>query len=414
MGQRFPWPRGRRQQRTPQQLQRGQPDGSGTDNLIVGGNLTKVSTNFNGGLLVNGNVNWETPTISGRVAVNGNATFTGGGNIAGPVTVAGTYSAPPWYPANNPGTTPLPFDFSEVGDYLVSQSAFLATLPVNGTTSIAFNQVHLTADNPGDTYVSFNVTGAEMAAAAGAGLHITAPAGATVVVNVSGAVDSMSNIGIFLNGVDNRHVLYNFFEATSLTLASIGVQGTILAPLADVDFASGNIDSTLIAKNLTGMGEAHLFLFEGDLPLNPVPEPSTIVLGLMGLAALAVHGLRVRGARGPVDWHVGGCFGKCAAGRSASRPVRGLSRISRRPDRTAAQLRLLRAVLTSPAHLRQPRFHDRHHLVAGECLVGQQMIGQCGEHRPQRLGFMSAVEFDRDLFVIGDEFGPSRWFNSRS
>ena len=270
--------------------------GSGTDNLIVGGNLTKVSTNFHGDLLVNGNVDWNTPTISGRVAVNGNATFTGGGNIVGPVTVAGTYTAPPWFPANNPGTTPLPFAFGEVGDYLISQSAYLASLPANGTTTISFEQVHLTANNPGDTYVSFNVTGAEMAAADGAGLFITAPAGATVVVNVSGTIDSMASMGIFLTGVDQQHVLYNFFEATSLTLAAIGVEGSILAPLADVNFASGNIDGTLIARNLTGMGESHDFLFEGDLPLNPVPEPSTILLGLSGLAALAVHGLRRRRA----------------------------------------------------------------------------------------------------------------------
>ncbi len=262
--------------------------GSGTDNLIVGGNASNSGTLFNGGLLVNGDVNWASPSITGRVAVNGNATFTGGGSLAGPVSVVGTYTAPGYFPPNTSNVpTPLPFDFFAVKSYLTSESAYLATLPVGGTTTISFNQVHLQASNPLATYVSFDVTGAEMAGAAGAGLYIDAPAGATVVVNVSGAVDSMMNMGIFLSGgVDREHVLYNFYEATSLTLSGIGIEGSILASLADVNFANGNINGTLIANNLTGGGESHLHLFQGTLPVVPVPEPSTLVLAALGLVAV--------------------------------------------------------------------------------------------------------------------------------
>ena len=267
-----------------------------TNNLIVGGNLTNSGTTFHGGLFVNGNVNWASPTILGKATVNGNATFTGGGTLVGPVSVAGTYSAPGYFPANQNVThtpTPMPFDFADVSSYLVSEAQHLSTLPANGTTAISFNQVHLTANDPNAAYVSFNVTGAQMAAAAGAGLFINAPVGSTVVVNISGTADSMTNMGIFLTGVDKQHVLYNFYEANSLTLSGIGVLGTILAPLATVNF-TGAIDGTLIANNLSGTGESHHFLFQGNLPLLPVPEPSSVVLAICGLVGLAVHRLARR------------------------------------------------------------------------------------------------------------------------
>lgn len=269
--------------------------GNNTDNLIVGGNLTNTYTTFHGGVLVGGDLTWKTPTILGRVAVNGNANFTDWGSVNGPVNVVGSYSAPNYFPPNqNTGVNPFPFDFNDVESYLVSQAAYLATLPSNGSVSIAPSSgaITLTANNPSDSYVSFNLTAAEMADASGGGLTINAPAGSTVVVNVTGPVSSMVSFGISLNGVDKQHVLYNFHDATNLTLNQIGVMGSILAPLADVNFAGGAIDGTIIANNLTGPGESHLFLFKGDLPLQPIPEPATVVLGCFGIATLL--GLRYR------------------------------------------------------------------------------------------------------------------------
>ncbi|HEY4311311.1 MAG TPA: choice-of-anchor A family protein [Pirellulales bacterium] len=260
-----------------------------TTNLIVGGSLSNQFNTVRGNVLVNGNVSWTGPTIQGSLAVNGNASFgNSGGQINGPVDVFGTYSAPNYFPSNqNPATvTPLPFNFASVKTQLQNESNYLASLTPNGTTAINFQAVSLTATGPQGLYV-FDVTGAQLAAAANHGLSISAPSGSTVVVNVDGTADSFQSMGISLAGVDNQHVLYNFSQATSLTVNQIGIEGTILAPNAAVNFAGGQINGSLIAQSVTGQGESHLHLFVGNLPVNPIPEPSTFVLAACGLAAFA-------------------------------------------------------------------------------------------------------------------------------
>lgn len=260
--------------------------GSGTDNLIVGNNLTNSFTTFNGGVLVGGNLTWNIPTITGRVAVNGNASFTGGGgSVVGPVLVGGTYSAPGYFPPNtyaSPAT--FPFDFSDVADYLTDQADFMAAQPFNGSTNILFGGITMTGTDP--SFNNFYISAADLAA--GTGLTINAPAGSTAVVNVDGTSAFFDNMAINLSGIDKQHVLYNFHNATTLAINSIGIDGALLAPRADVNFIGGDIDGTLIAKNLTGIGESHLFLFQGELPPQ-VPEPTTIVLVGLALAAFATR-----------------------------------------------------------------------------------------------------------------------------
>jgi len=261
--------------------------GSGTDNLIVGGNFSNNGASLKGGMLIGGNATWTgSITTTGRIAVNGNATFADG-SVGTPVLVGGTYTAPVYFPPNtytSPAT--FPFSFTDVANYLTDQADFMASLPFNGTTNILFGGITLNGTDP--SFNNFYISAADLAA--GTGLTINAPAGSTVVLNVDGSPAFFDNMMINLNGVTEHKVLYNFHNATNLTISSIGVRGSLLAPRADVNF-SGNIDGTLIAKNLTGPGESHLFLFNGNLPPQ-VPEPATVAL--LGLALTSLAAVRRR------------------------------------------------------------------------------------------------------------------------
>jgi choice-of-anchor A domain-containing protein len=60
------------------------------------------------------------------------------------------------------------------------------------------------------------------------------------------------------------------YEATSVYMSSIAVQGSVLAPYATVDGGGGNIDGQLICKYLKGGLEYHPYFFTGCLLL---PDP---------------------------------------------------------------------------------------------------------------------------------------------
>ena len=142
-----------------------------------------------------------------------------------------------------------PIDFNATGDELRSLSKNLASLTPNGkTTAQSWGGINLTGS---DSQLNvFNLDGSAVSKANN--FAITSNSGSTVVVNVSGTSVSLQNFGFNVSGTNRQNVLYNFYEATDLTASGIGIEGSILAPLANFTFNNGQVNGNVVVASLTG------------------------------------------------------------------------------------------------------------------------------------------------------------------
>jgi choice-of-anchor A domain-containing protein len=210
------------------------------------------------------------------LVVGGALTYTRGQVFNGNVVTGGTASLTGVGLPNGTARQGTPVDFTAAAGQLTGLSAAWAALAANGVASVANGSLSLTGTDP--ALDVFAVSGSQLASASG--LTITAPAGATVLVNVSGSAGQLQSLGMSVSSTDRQHVLFNFPAASTLTLGGVSFQGSILAPLADVTFNNGNLEGTLIARSLTGNGEFHNFPTQVQItatappPVTPPAPPS--------------------------------------------------------------------------------------------------------------------------------------------
>jgi len=269
---------------------------AGGYNAFVFNDFTSNSSDTQGNLAVGGNVRMSSYNIGGSVVVGNDLSLTDG-SIGGNATVGGSARLTRVGAHTVTENAALPFDFDVQAAYLKNQSLTLSGTGANGTVdSKPWGTITLRGDNA-SAFQVFNLNGSDLLNANTFNIDQIAD-GATILINVSGALSGMTGMGLSYPAEFSDNILFNFYEADKLILDGIGVRGSILAPHASVTGANGrsggwgNIDGTLIASSYDAHIEQHDVPFDGG---TPVPEPSTFLilgLGLLGLACFMRRGRR--------------------------------------------------------------------------------------------------------------------------
>lgn len=125
--------------------------------------------------------------------------------------------------------------------------------------------------------------------------------GTGAIVNVSG--NSFSNyLNINFGNLSPDQVVFNFYEADTLSMNGMNIAGSVLAPNAFVNLQGGSIAGSVIAGSFRSDGTTiGGNAFEGfdPQPTAPVPEPATwaLMIGGFALVGLVLRRRRRQGLR---------------------------------------------------------------------------------------------------------------------
>ncbi len=222
--------------------------------------------------LANYSVGDQLPNSNGTedvLIVGRDLTFISGGVYGGNVVYGNSTNLPQTGVSILNGTLrqDYPLDFAAARTFLNNLSTQLSANTANGTSSVQWGQITLTGTDP---YLNiFELSGSDLSSANN--VIVNVPNGAVVLVNIDGTSVTWMG-GLSVNGTAVTNVLYNFYEATTLTIFGIDIRGSILAPFADLHFASGVVNGQVICNSMHGSGQFNLALFCGHIPL-----PSEII-----------------------------------------------------------------------------------------------------------------------------------------
>lgn len=260
----------------------------GEYNLIVLGDA-QASSETEGTVYVGGNLTGGGPYgVNPDSLANGSlgGTLVVGGSLFGEVrlfsgdAVLGAVSGTLYNNGGGTVTTGATVDTAAVAAAALQFSAELADLSgTGGSITGGQNAVFNSVAGPDDVAV-FNIDSSFFSGVSNLNFNT---GGLTTVINVAGENVSLGG-GFNFNG-SFSDVIFNFYEATSLTL-STAFGASILAPLAEATINSGRTQGSVLVGSLLQTVEIDGQLFDGEFPVSEVPLPAGVVLMLTGLAGL--------------------------------------------------------------------------------------------------------------------------------
>lgn len=225
----------------------------GVDTLIVGGNLTATNIQIEAGNLRLGGSQGSTQVNfnggGSKIVDAGAASIVDGFGSQMQATRLALSALAPTASITLPGSQPAGVTFNAVPG-----AGGVAVFTVDGNSLFNNDKVQ---------HMDLNLNGAT-----------------SVVINVLGSAVTWNHgnmVGGFTSADARSKVIWNFFQATSVNLTSKALNGSLLAPNAEVSF-QGVIEGSAFVGSMTQRGEVHLPLYTGI-----VPAPGALSLAGMSL-----------------------------------------------------------------------------------------------------------------------------------
>lgn len=122
----------------------------------------------------------------------------------------------------------LPVDFAELREGLLAMSDSLGSAAALGAAVLNYSQLTLSGTDP--ELNVFDVDSSVLSQATG--ITLSVPTASAALINVRGVHVTLQNLQVTLNGFPRSSLLWNFPDASELTLRSVSFPGSVLAPTA--------------------------------------------------------------------------------------------------------------------------------------------------------------------------------------
>lgn len=281
-----------------------------TASVLTSGDVALSNVGVGGGVMAGGNANIYGGSRIGTnlgssangtttVAVAGNMTYVGSSLSHGNVVYGGTNNSDPYnvvQPQNGGTVARGSVDVASSFSQLSAISTYLAALPTTGTLTSQWGAGTLSGTSTGLNV--YTVTTADLASL----YALTITGGTSAIINVTGS-DFSKYLSYNISGLSADNILFNFVDATSVTVSGAAMPGTILAPDAIVTMNGGTVQGSVTAKTLvaggaTIAGSSYSGSLAGYTPgqTPAVPEPASWA---MMIAGFGIVGAALRRRRAP-------------------------------------------------------------------------------------------------------------------